>query len=61
MDSCHKELELNTELMMHFNEAQDIEAIKEAEVCHTTAACILQQTHRDNVLRLELEMKAQEG
>ena len=37
MDSCHKVLELNAELMAHMNEAQVIEAIKDAEVHHTTA------------------------
>ena len=44
MDSCCKELELTAELAMCLNEAQAIEAIKEAELHHTTAACILQQT-----------------
>ena len=54
MDSYCKELELNAELVAQLNEAQAIEAIKEAEVCciatikeakvhHATAACILQQ------------------
>ena len=57
MDSPHKEMKLNTELSTCLNEAQAIEAIKEgevhhtaiikeAEMCHTTAACVLQQTHR---------------
>ena len=59
-DSCNKELELNVELMMHLNEVQAIEAIKEAEVCHTTTACILQQIHRENMLKLEHEVKAEE-
>ena len=36
-------------------------AIKEAEVCHTTAACILQQTHWENVLMLEQKVKVDEG
>ena len=72
MDSCQKELELNAELAAHLNEAQAIEAVKEAKVCHTatikeaevyhaTAACILQQTHRENVLMLGCELKVEEG
>ena len=61
MDSHHKELDLNTELTMHLNKAQVIKAIKEAEVHHTTAACILQQTHRENMLRLECKVKVEEG
>ena len=44
MDSHHKGLELNAEIMMCLNEAQAIKAIKEAEVCHATTACILKQT-----------------
>ena len=35
MDPHHRGLELNTEIMVHMNEAQAIEAIKEAEVNHT--------------------------
>ena len=57
---------------MQLNEARAIEAIKEAEVCHaaaikeaevhcTTTTCILQQTHRENMLTLECEVKAEEG
>ena len=61
MDSHHKELELNTELAMNLNETQAIEVIKEAEMCHATAVCILQKTHKENVLRLECEVKAEEG
>ena len=60
IDSQCKELELNTELSACLNEAQAIEAIKEAEVhhtatikesevCHATAASILQQTYQENV------------
>ena len=37
------------------------DAIKEAELCCTTAACILQQTYWENVLTLEHEAKAEEG
>ena len=36
-------------------------AIKEAEVCHTTATCILQQTHRENMLMLQCKAKAEDG
>ena len=61
MDSHHKELELNTELAACLNKVQAIEAIKEAEVCHTTATCILQQTHWENVLMLEHEARVEEG
>ena len=72
VDSCCKELELNTELAVQLNEAQAVEAIKEAEVCHAatikdaqvhcaTTACVLQQTHRENMLMLEHKAKAEEG
>ena len=37
MDCHHKGLECNTELMACLNEAQAIEAIKQAEVCHAAA------------------------
>ena len=36
MDSHCRELELNTKLAMHMNEAQAIEAMKEAEVSHNS-------------------------
>ena len=52
-----RDLELNTELMVHLNDAQSTEAIREAEVCHRNAACALQQAHWDNVLALECEAK----
>ena len=42
-------------------EVHCIVAIKEAEVCHVTVACIPQQTHRENMLALECEAKAEEG
>ena len=72
MDSCHRELELNIELMACLNEAQAIKAIKEAEVHHATAikeakvhhattACVFQQTHRESVLMWEHEAKVEEG
>ena len=61
MDSSCKELEFNTEIAKHSNEAQAIKAIKEAEVYHTTTACVLQQVHRENMLRLECQAKAEEG
>ena len=71
MDSHCKELELNTEHAVCLNEAQAIEAIKEAklccaatikeaEVCHSTTACILQQTQRGNMLMLVHVVKAEE-
>ena len=61
MDSCCKELELNAELVMHLNKGQAIEAIKEAEVCHATTACVLQQTCMEYVLNLECKAKAEGG
>ena len=61
MDFWHKELELNAELMACLNDAQFTEAVREAEVCHATAACVLQQGHRDSVLMLEHKVKAEEG
>ena len=60
-DFCCKELDLNMELATHLNDAQATEAIKEAEVCHATTACVLQQAHRDSVLVLEHEEKVEEG
>ena len=58
--------------MLWLNEAQAIKAIKEAEVhhkatikeaemCCTTTASVLQQTHRKNMLTLECEVKLEEG
>ena len=41
-DFCCKELDLNTELAAHLNNAQAVEAIKQAEVHHATTACALQ-------------------
>ena len=35
--------------------------IKEAEACHTTHSCVLQQTHRESMLALEHEAIAEEG
>ena len=61
MDFCHKELDLNMELTACLNDAQAAKAIKEAEVCHPTTACALQQAHRDSVLVLEHEAKVEEG
>ena len=57
---------------MHLNEAQAIQAIKEAEVhhtaiikqanvCHATTACDLQQFHRESVLMLECQVRTEEG
>ena len=72
VDSHCKELELNTELTAYLNDAQAIEAIKEAEVHHaaaikeaevhcTTTTFALQQTHRESMLMLKCEVKAEEG
>ena len=61
MDSHSKELELSAELTMHLNEAQAMETIREAEVHCATAACILQQTHKEKVLRLEHKARTEEG
>ena len=41
MDSCHREQELNMELVACLNDAQAGEAIKEAKVHHITVACAL--------------------
>ena len=60
MDFCHRKLELNAKLAVHLNDAQATKAIKEAEMHHTTAACTLQQAHRDSVLVLECEAKVEE-
>ena len=57
---------------MWLDEAQAVEAIKEAEVHHAatskeaevrfvTATYVLQQTHRENMLMLEHDVKAEEG
>ena len=58
---------MNAELASHLNGAQAAkaikqatEAIKQAEVCHTVTASTLQQAHRDGVLALEHQMKAEE-
>ena len=59
-DLCCKELDLNMELAAHLNEAQATEAIKQAEVCHTTTACALQWAHRESVLVLEHQTKVEE-
>ena len=61
IDFCHRELELDAELMACLNDAQATKAIKEAEECHTTTAHALQQAHRDSVLALEHEAKVEEG
>ena len=61
MGFCHRELELKAEFMVHLNETQFTEAIKETEVCHTTIATALQQAHMDSVLMLEHEAKVEEG
>ena len=61
IDFCHRELELNAELVVCLNDAQATEAIKEAEVHHTITAFMLQQTHRNSVLVLEHEAKVEEG
>ena len=61
MDFCCRVLELNAELVACLNDAQFAEAIKEAEVCHASTVCTLQQAHRDSVLMLECEVKAEEG
>ena len=66
-DLCHKELDLNVELVACLNEAQVAEAIKQAtkaikqaDVHHVTTACTLQQAHRDSVLVLECQTKVEE-
>ena len=47
--------------MAHLSDAQYSKAIKEAEVCHATTACTLQQAHRDSTIAQESEVKAEEG
>ena len=66
-DLCCKELDLNAELVACLNETQAAEAIKQAtmaikqaEVCHTTTACTLQQAHIDSVIVLKCQMKVEE-
>ena len=66
-DLHHKELDLNTELASHLNGAeaakaikQAIEAIKQSKVHHAPLTCVVQQLHRDSVLVLEHQMKAEE-
>ena len=49
------------EFVACLNDTQASETIKEAEVCHATTACALQQAHGDSVLALESEVKAEEG
>ena len=60
IDFCCRELELKAELVVHLNKAQFTEAIKEAEVCHTTMATTL-QAHMDSVLMFGCEVKVEEG
>ena len=48
------------ELAVCLNKAQATKAVKQAEVCCTATACILQQAHRDSVLALAHQMKAEE-
>ena len=66
-DLCHKELDLNKELVAHLNEAQATEAIKQAteaikqaKVCHTIMAYTLEQAERDSLLGLECQTKVEE-
>ena len=61
MDFYHKELDLNAKPMLYLNDAQATETRKEAKVHCAATACALQQTHRDSVLALECEVKAEEG
>ena len=71
IDSHHRELVLNTKLNMWKNEAKAMEAIKEAEVSHATMkeagicctnnACVLQQMHRESMLALDCKVIAEEG
>ena len=62
-----KKLDLNVEMSAHLNEAQAVEAIKQAtdaikqaEVCDATTVCTLQKAHRDSVLVMEHQMKTEE-
>ena len=59
-DFCHKELDLNAEMMAPLNDVQATEVIKQADVCHATTACALQQAHRDSVLALEHQTVGEE-
>ena len=60
-DFHHKELDLNVELVVCLNDAQAAEAIKQAVVHHATTDYVFQQAHRDRVLVLEHDAKAEEG
>ena len=55
-----RELELNTELMEHLNDAQAAKVIREVEMYHNNTVCALKQGHWDNMLALECEAKVTE-
>ena len=59
-DLCCKELELNVEQVAHLNEIQATKTIKQAEMFHATTAYALQQAHKDSMLALEHQTKAEE-
>ena len=57
---CHKELDLNVELVAHLNEAQATEAIRQAKVHCTITAYTLQQVHKDSIIAMECQAMAEE-
>ena len=54
MDSHHRELVLNIELVMHMNEAYATEAIKEAEVCHAAKVKEAKLHHTTSIKEAEV-------
>ena len=59
-DLCHKELDLNMELVVHLNEVQTTKAIILYKVCGTTVAYTLQKAHQESVLGLECQAMEEE-
>ena len=54
MDSHCRELELNTKLAIHMNEAQAIEAIKETEINHTAEIKEAEVCHANTIKEAKL-------
>ena len=71
MDSHQRNLVLNANIVMHKNEAQATEALKEVEVCYAAVikeveahwvihACALEKSHKESMLELEHEAIVEE-
>ena len=54
-DLCHKQLDLNMELVACLNEVQTAEAIRQAKVCGITEAYALQKVYQESVLVLQCQ------